>query len=93
MYDKVSDQPIISVHKMDESESGHMVMKKNDRRNYGGTYAPTKGKNENKEEKERKREKKREREKKPVRKTRAQSDLPVRRKIPKTTQKYCFSEK
>ena len=28
MYDKVSDQPIISVHKMDESESGHMVMEK-----------------------------------------------------------------
>ena len=30
---------------------------------------------------------------KPMKKELAQSDLPVQRKIPKTTQKYCFSEK
>ena len=30
---------------------------------------------------------------KPMKETRAQSELPVWRKIPKTTQKYCFSEK
>ena len=29
-WDKVSDQPIISVHKTDDSESGHMLSKKSE---------------------------------------------------------------